>query len=170
MILWLDSAILRPLTEADAEVLARHGNDRRVWLNMRDIFPHPFLLQDGLDFIRRQAQAAVPMSFGIDVEGEAVGVIGMRQLDDVHRQTAELGYWLGVQFWGRGTATQAVRAVTKHGFDCGFERVQATVFDWNPASARVLEKAGYTLEGRLRRHVTKAGRVGDLLMYARVRG
>lgn len=169
MILKLDSAILRTLAETDAESLARHANDHRVWVNLRDQMPHPYTLQDALAYTRRHAQAAETMSFGIEVGGDVVGVIGLMRLEDIHRQTAELGFWLGVQFWGRGIATQAVHAVTRYGLSRGFERVQAGVFDWNAASARVLEKAGYVLEGRLRRHVVKENRVGDLLIFARVR-
>ena len=88
----------------------------------------------------------------------------------MHRRSAEIGYWLGEPFWGRGIATLAVRAVTAHAFDThDLTRVFACVFEWNPASARVLEKAGYTREATLRKSVFKDGRTIDQFLYAIVR-
>ena len=96
--------------------------------------------------------------------------MGFGILKDVYSKTAEIGYWLGEPFWGRGIATTALKETTAYAFaHFEIERLQAHVFEWNPASARVLEKAGYTLEGRQRRHVFKDGRIGDALLYARLR-
>lgn len=104
------------------------------------------------------------------MQRRAIGGIGLEFFSDVHRITAETGYWLGESMWGRGFATIAVKAVTEYAF-ATFElhRLQAIVYQWNPASARVLEKAGYTLEGRLRNYIFKDNRIGDALMYARLR-
>jgi RimJ/RimL family protein N-acetyltransferase len=89
--------------------------------------------------------------------------------EDLRAGTAEIGYWLGEPFWGRGIATAAVAAFTAHAFaDLGLRRVFARVLEWNPASARVLEKCGYALEGRLRRSALKDGKVADELLYARL--
>lgn len=88
----------------------------------------------------------------------------------MHRRSAEIGYWLGEPFWGRGIATAAVIAVTGYAFTRhDLVRLHAGVFEWNPASARVLEKAGYSLEGRLRKSVTKNGETIDQLLYATIR-
>ena len=104
------------------------------------------------------------------VAGAAVGGTGLELGTDVFRRSAAVGYWLGQPFWGRGIATEALRAVTDYAFTTlDICRLEAGVFDWNPASARVLEKAGYVLEGRSRLAVTKAGRTGDRLLYALVR-
>jgi len=109
-------------------------------------------------------------NFAIAVADEAVGGIGFTVQPDVARRSAEIGYWLSEQFWGRGITTEALIAVTDHAFShydvC---RLFAHVFDWNGASARVLEKAGYTFEGRLRKSVTKDGQTIDQLMYAIIR-
>jgi RimJ/RimL family protein N-acetyltransferase len=99
-----------------------------------------------------------------------VGGIGLHAFDDVYRHSAELGYWVAVAHWGRGFATEAVRAVVAHGFDdLGFERIQAGVYAWNEASSRVLVKSGFEFEGRLKRHAFKDGQYVDELMYARLR-
>jgi RimJ/RimL family protein N-acetyltransferase len=109
-------------------------------------------------------------NFAIAVAGEAVGGIGFILQPDVARRSAEIGYWLGEEFWGRGIATEAVIAMTARAFaNHDLCRVYAHVFEWNRASARVLEKAGYEFEGRLRKSVTKDGKTIDQLMYAVVR-
>jgi len=104
------------------------------------------------------------------VDGAAVGSVGIELGTDVFRRSAEIGYWLGEPFWGRGIATEALRAMTEYAF-AHFDicRLEAGVFGWNPASARVLEKAGYTLEGRARNAVVKDGRTTDRLLYGLVR-
>lgn len=82
------------------------------------------------------------------------------------RRSMEIGYWLGEPYWGRGIASEAVSAMTGYAFErFDVARVFAYVFEWNPASARVLEKAGYRLEGRLRKAVTKEGTTMDMLVY-----
>jgi RimJ/RimL family protein N-acetyltransferase len=88
----------------------------------------------------------------------------------VHRRSAEIGYWLGEPFWGRGIMSEAVPAFTAYAF-ATFDvcRLYASVFEWNPASARILEKAGYVCEGRLRKSVVKDGRTIDQLLFACVR-
>ena len=109
-------------------------------------------------------------SYAIASDEEAIGGIGLRWQQDVHRRSAEIGYWVGEPFWGQGIATKAVRALTEYAFvNPGLIRIYASVFELNPASARVLEKAGYTYEGRLRKSVTKDGITIDQLLYAIVR-
>lgn len=107
----------------------------------------------------------------MDIDGQAVGGIGFELQPDVFNRSAEMGYWLGEPFWGRGIMTEAVKAMTSYAF-ARFDlyRVYAGVFASNPASARVLEKAGYRLEARLSAAVFKDGQVLDQWMYAQVRG
>ena len=161
---------LRPYHGGDRASVARHANNRRIWLNMRDRFPHPYTPEDADAWIRRFAGEEPATQCGIEVGGEVVGGIGLTLQEDVHRRSAELGYWLGEPFWGRGIMSEVVPAFTAYAF-ATFDlcRVYATVFEWNPASTRILEKAGYVLEGCLRKSVTKDGRTIDQLMYACVR-
>jgi [ribosomal protein S5]-alanine N-acetyltransferase len=163
--------ILRPWRAADAPALLRYANNRKIWVNVRDTFPNPYTSEDAQQWLARCASAiGEPATFAIEFEADAIGGVGLQFFADVHRLTAEIGYWLGEPFWGRGFATSALRAVTEYAFATfDLHRVQATVFEWNPASARVLEKAGYTFEGRLRGSIIKDGRIGDALMYARLR-
>ena len=118
--------------------------------------------------LQRACKQEPTINFCIEINGEAVGGIGIRVGSDVHRYTGEMGYWLGEEFWGRGVMTEAVTAVTNFCFEnFPLRRISAEVFANNPASVRVLEKAGFTFEGRLRNNVVKDGKVLDSLLYAR---
>ena len=166
----LSQCRLRPFREGDQASIVQYANNRRVWLNLRDAFPHPYTGADADAWVRRVAAQQPPAQCAIEVAGEAVGSIGLTLQEDVHRRSAEVGYWLGEPFWGRGLMSEAVAAFTAYAF-ATFDvcRLYAAVFEWNPASARVLEKAGYVLEGRLRKSVTKAGQTIDQILFAYVR-
>jgi RimJ/RimL family protein N-acetyltransferase len=164
--------LLRPWRRGDQAALVAHANHRDVWINLTDIFPHPYRKEDADEWIARvEADASGSLSLAIVVGEEPVGGIGVVRLSDVYRFTADVGYWLGPSVWGKGYATEAVRAVSEHAFaETDLERLQARVFEWNPASCRVLEKAGFTREARLRRATFKDGRLIDAWLYSRTRG
>ncbi len=108
--------------------------------------------------------------FAIEVDGDAAGGIGVFLQEDVARRSAEIGYWVGEAHWGRGIATDVVRRFTDWAFETyDLLRLYALVFDGNRGSCRVLEKAGYQLEGRMRKAVVKEGKVLDQLIYAKLR-
>jgi RimJ/RimL family protein N-acetyltransferase len=165
------SLTLRPWALTDVDALLAHANDKRIWMNLRDRFPHPYTRADAESWLGFATTQPEPHHYlAITLGDEAIGAIGLDAHPDVNRFTAEIGYWLGVAHWGRGYATDAVRAATTYGFEqLGLERICANVFEWNPASERILVKAGFRMEGRLRRHVFKDGRFGDALLYAIVR-
>ena len=161
---------VRSWRPGDAASIVEHANNRKVWLNLRDRFPHPYTSRDARAFLKSVLAARPETNFAIDVDGAAVGGIAFHVQSDVERVGAELGYWLGEKFWGRGIATAAVRAVTEHALATpGLLRVFALPFAHNRASVRVLEKAGFTLEGVLRSSAIKDGHVLDQLLYARIR-
>jgi [ribosomal protein S5]-alanine N-acetyltransferase len=166
----LERCTVRPWRLDDAQSLARHANNRKVWLVVRDLFPHPYTIQNAHEFLQRTISEQSAMKFCIEIEGVAVGGIGVHPGEDVHRHTATVGYWLGEEFWGRGIMTDVVIAVTDFCFDnFPLRRISAEVFSNNPASSRVLEKAGFTFEGRLKYHVLKDGKLLDSLLYARTK-
>jgi len=164
-------AIVRHWRLEDAPELAVEANDRRVSRNLRDRFPHPYRLADAEKFLAMSTSMSPQTNFAIEVDGRIAGGIGYILHDDIERAGAEVGYWLGVPFWGRGIGTAAVRAITAYAFAAHpeLERLFAVPFLSNPASARVLEKAGYRLEGIMRRSAIKDGRVLDQWMYALLR-
>lgn len=166
----LENCTLRTWWPGDKASLVRHANNANVSGNLRDSFPHPYTDADADAWLSWVAELKPETHFAIEVDGSAVGGIGFRSETDVHRRSAEIGFWLGEAHWGRGIMTEAVRTVTAYALE-NFDlcRLHAEVFETNPASARVLEKAGYVREGRLRRSVTKAGRTFDAFVYAYVR-
>lgn len=164
------SWVLRPWRVGDEPALAKYANNRNVWINLKDVFPHPYTMESAVGWVQLQQDRDPPTDFAITNADEAIGAIGLRLQGDVYRRSAEVGYWLGEPFWGQGIATTAVRALAEYAFATfDLVRLQAGVFEWNLASARVLEKCGFTFEGRLRRSVTKDGRTVDELLYALVR-
>jgi len=170
MQLVLKECTIRPWRLDDAESIARHANNRKVWLALRDAFPHPYTIQDAHEFLQQAISAQPPTLFCIEINGAAAGGIGIRLGQDVHRHTAEFGYWLAEEFWGRGIMTEAVGAFTDFCFDnFSLRRIYAEPFANNPASARVLEKAGFIFEGRLKNNVVKDGNLLDSMRYARTK-
>jgi RimJ/RimL family protein N-acetyltransferase len=159
---------IRSYRDSDIPSLVHHANNRKLWLQLRDRFPNPYRAEDARKWIQGVRSRQPESSFVIATEREAIGVIGLELQSDVHRHSAELGYWVGEAYWGRGIATLAVQALADHAFtQQRLLRLFALVFETNPASCRVLEKAGFEREGQLRRSVFKNGRVLDQFLYAR---
>lgn len=151
----------------DLESLVRHADNRNIWMNLRDRFPHPYTKRDGREFLKHTRDQDPETAFAIAMNGEAVGGIGFMLQGDIERVSAEIGYWLGEPFWGRGIATEALIVLTRYAIAThALTRVYALPFASNAASCRVLEKAGYTIEGRLRNSAIKDGRIVDQLQYA----
>jgi [ribosomal protein S5]-alanine N-acetyltransferase len=165
----LSGCEVRCWLEADVASLTLHANNYAIWRNLRDGFPNPYQEADARAYITRAREQHPETTFAIDVDGVAVGSIGLAIGNDVERVSAELGYWLGEPFWGRGIAAACARAVTAYAMELGLTRVFALPFAGNGASCRVLEKAGFTLEARLRKSAIKEGRVTDQFLYAFVR-
>ena len=159
--------VVRDVRLEDASSIAFYADNPRVAANLRDIFPHPYHLEDAERFLESVSEQEPRTVFAIATESEAIGVIGLTIGEDVHRFTAELGYWLGEPFWGQGIMTDAVRVVVEYGFsELGLLRIYAEPYVGNVGSARVLEKAGFELEGRMRANVFKDGRILDQLLYS----
>ncbi len=166
----LERCAVRSFRPGDEVSLATHANNRKVWRNLRDRFPHPYTVADAEWFIQLAISGIPESHFAITVDDCVIGGAGFNLQEDVSRRSIEFGYWLGEPFWGRGLATDVARAMVEYAFATyDVCRVYATVYGWNPASARVLEKAGFEYEGRLRNSIYKDGEVTDSLMYAVVR-
>ena len=168
MELKLERCTIRDWRPDDAESLANHANNRRVWLGLRDAFPHPYSIEDAQKFLQRSIAEDPRKNFCIEIDASPVGGIGIRTGEDVHRHVAGLGYWLGQEFWRHGVMTEVVPAFVAYCFDhFPLNRIYAECYSNNPASARVLEKAGFVFEGRLRNNVVKDGQILDSLLYAK---
>ena len=163
---------IRPWTLKDAPDLVLAINNPKVLHNLRDGIPYPYGLHDAEAFIRAMLSADVDSvyAWAIDVDGVAAGSIGVFRQANIHRRTAEMGYYVGEKYWGMGVATLAVRAASDWVFEhTDILRVYAEPFAKNSASRRVLEKAGFLLEGVMRQNAVKNGEVLDMALYARIR-
>lgn len=162
--------VLRPWDWEDAQALVALANNPRIAGNLRDAFPHPYTPADADRWLTVANKYEPPRNFALVVEGGVAGGLGLVLREDVYRRSMEIGYWLGEPFWGRGIMTAAVQATVDYAFE-NFDicRLFAGVFEGNVASTRVLEKAGFTFEARLRQTITKNGRTRDELVYAIVR-
>ena len=166
----IPGALLRSWQESDAPSLARYADNPRIAACMRDVFPSPYTADDAYRFIAMATGPSRNIFLAIVVQGEAVGGIGIHPLDDVHRGSAEIGYWLAEPFWGKGIVTDAVRALVPVAFEQpDIVRIQAGIFSRNPASMRVLEKSGFIREAVHKNAITKNGEVMDEVVYVRFR-
>jgi [ribosomal protein S5]-alanine N-acetyltransferase len=166
----IPGAVLRPWQKEDAPSLALHADNPRVASCMRDLFPSPYTIDDARRFIAMATGPSRNILLAIEVQGEAAGGVGIHPLADVYRGTAEIGYWLAEPYWGKGIATEAVRAIIPVAFgQSGIVRIQAGIFSGNPASMRVLEKCGFIREAVHRNAITKHGVLMDEILYVRFR-
>jgi uncharacterized protein (TIGR00725 family) len=167
----LDNCVVRSWEWNDAESLQRHANNRSIWRNMHDGFPSPYTMAAARRWLTHALSRFPETAFAIEVNGNVVGGVGFMLKAGPSRCSAEVGYWVGEDFWGRGIATSALRALTAYVFDTFpyIVRLYAQVFQWNAASMRVLEKAGYTFECVMRKSALKAGKMIDLSQYVMLR-
>lgn len=162
-------AVLRPWRLDDLDSLVAAANDVSVSRSLRDRFPYPYTGDDGRAWLTRAVDES-DRAWALDIDGSAVGGVSLHPGVDVHRHSAELGYWLGQRHWGRGIMTAVVRTFAPRAMDAfRLHRLYATVYENNPASARVLEKAGFAREGVQKSAVVKRGELLDLHVYAMVR-
>ena len=158
---------LRQWSINDLESLVRYANNPDIAKFMNDGFPHPYTEENGKAFIAFATKDDPIHIFAIDVEGKAVGVIGIHPQVDVQRKNVELGYWLAEPFWGKGIITNAIKEIVAFGFKTyDINRIFARPFATNIGSQKVLEKAGFVLEGRFEKTFIKNGELLDELIYA----
>lgn len=154
---------------SDAKELAAALSNKKVQDNLRDGLPYPYTEQDGTDYISTvlSTDGNETFTFAITVDEKAVGSIGIFRQGNIHRQTAELGYYIAEEYWGKGIMTEAVKQICGYVFDkSDIIRIYAEPFAYNAASCRVLEKAGFQYEGTLRNNAVKNGEIIDMKMYS----
>ncbi len=153
----------------DADAVVRHANNINVARQLRDRFPHPYTRANAMAFLKAAVASSDTSNLAIEVNGEAAGAIGYVRGTDVERYSAEIGYWLGEDHWGRGVTSEALVLVTDHVFGVlNLLRLFALPFADNAGSIRVLEKAGYVREATLRSSSVKYGKPRDQALYVRI--
>lgn len=165
----MNDIVLRPWKKEDAQQLASIANNRNVWLNLRDAFPHPYTVIDAMQWIQLRTSEQPVLHFCILYEGKVAGSIGIVLKEDVYRKTVELGYFIGEPFRGKGIATKAVGFVTDY-IERSFDivRIFAEVFEHNKASMNVLRKNGFHLEGIRKKAVIKNGVIMDDYVWVKL--
>ena len=164
----LGQSLLRPYREGDQAELVHHANNPNVARHLRDLFPQPYTRADADGWIRRIVKEKPACNFAICQEDKVIGGIGLVPGSDIHRVSAEVGYWLGEAFWGRGMATGALTELTQYAFRTfpDLNRLFAYVDDEHLASIRVLEKGGFRKEGHLIGAAIKHERIRNQFLFA----
>jgi RimJ/RimL family protein N-acetyltransferase len=158
---------LRPWSLNDLDSLVSNANNYNIARFLTDGFPHPYTRANGIAFIAIATKDDPIHIFAIEVNGQAVGGIGIHPQSDIMKKNAELGYWLGEDYWGNGIITKAITQMIDFGFKTyDITRIYARPFGTNLASQRVLEKAGFKLEAKIEKNIYKNGEVLDELIYA----
>jgi ribosomal-protein-alanine N-acetyltransferase len=158
---------LRPWTISDLESLVKYANNWNVAKNLTDKFPHPYTERNGRKFIEFATKDNPIHIFAIDIEGQAIGGIGIHPQDDIYRKNAELGYWLAEPFWGQGIISNAIIQIINFGFSTyDIDRIFARPFGTNIASQKVLKKNNFFLEGLFEKVLFKNGEYLDEFVYA----
>lgn len=163
---------LKQWEERDAQTLAKILNDKKILDNLRDGLPFPYTENDALFYINSCLNADKDKQFcyAICFNGKVVGSIGVFRQENIHFKTAEMGYYVGFEYWGKGITTGAVKLACKHVFDnTDIVRIYAEPFAENLASCRILEKNGFVLEGILHKNAYKNGKFRDMKMYAKLK-
>jgi len=138
---------LREWKRSDADALAAIANNKKIWDNVRDRLPFPYTKKDAKEWLDLVKKQKIVTTFCIDVDGKLVGSIGVTLKDDVYRKTAEIGYFIAEEYWGRGIATEAVKQMVSYVQEkFAIVRIYAEVFEHNKASMKALEKNGFYLE------------------------
>lgn len=165
-----DDVVLREFMDSDIPKMAAYANNKKVFDNVRDAFPHPYSLADAKSFINMTGSLDPKTIFAIEYKGEYVGNIGLHLASDVYRKSAEIGYFIGEPFWNKGIVTTAVCLITEWGFkNLDIVRIFTGVFEFNKASQKVLEKCGYTREAVFRKSVFKNGIYLNEVRYAKIK-
>lgn len=161
---------LRQWSMSDIESLVEHANNYNVAKWLANQFPYPYDINDGETFIQSTSNDSPQKIFAIEIDGKAVGSIGIFPKTDIHEKNAEIGYWLSEKYWGKGIMPRAIAEIVAYGFEhFDIARVYARPFSTNIGSQRVLEKSGFKLEARLEKALFKNGEFLDELIYAKLK-
>ncbi len=160
------SLTFRKFALSDAQRISELANNKKIAMNLRDNFPHPYSLKDAKNFVREITLKKIYVR-AICYEDQIIGAVGFYQDRDVMRYSAEIGYWIGEAYWNKGFCTQMLRLIIPEYLRyTDVLRIYAIVFASNVASEKVLEKLGFTMEGTLRSAIYKNDQFQDARIWS----
>jgi RimJ/RimL family protein N-acetyltransferase len=166
----IQNVMLRKWQKGDEDSLVKHADNDAVAKFLKDSFPKPYTYSDAVQWVRFANRTIESYNLAITLDGKVIGAIGVEKQPDVYRKSAELGYWLGEEYWNKGIMTKVVKEMVELAFqNFSIVRLYAYVFSGNKASSVVLAKAGFELESIQKAAIYKNGQILDQLVYAIVR-
>jgi len=160
---------LREWKRSDADALAAIANNKKIWDNVRDLLPYPYTKKDAKEWLELVKKQKTVTTFCIEVDGKPGGSIGVTLKDDVYKKTAEIGYFIAEEYWGKGAATEAIKQMVSYvqkEFD--IVRIYAEVFEFNRASMKALEKNGFYLESIRKKAAFKNNMIVDDYVWVKL--
>ena len=160
---------LREWKRSDADALAAIANNKKIWDNVRDLLPFPYTKKDAKEWLELVKKQKTVTTFCIEVDGNLAGSIGVTLKDDVYKKTAEIGYFIAEEYWGKGAATEAIKQMVSYvqkEFD--IVRIYAEVFEFNRASMKALEKNGFYLESIRKKAALKNNMIVDDYVWVKL--
>ncbi len=158
---------IRPFTPEDAPKLSELGNSKNVAQYMAGRFPHPYTINDAEKYIQEVGSVMPTRSFAIVLNNELIGACGVHPQEDIFKNNAEIGYWLGEKYWGHGYVQEALKLLIPYAFqNFSINRLYARVFGNNPRSMKVLERSGFVLEAKYNGTLERFGEILDEYIYA----
>jgi len=160
---------LREWKRSDADALAAIANNKKIWDNVRDLLPFPYTKKDAKEWLELVKKQKTVTTFCIEVDGKLAGSIGVTLKDDVYKKTAEIGYFIAEEYWGKGAATEAIKQMVsfvQKEFD--IVRIYAEVFEFNRASMKALEKNGFYLESIRKKAAFKNNMIVDDYVWVKL--
>ena len=151
--------LLRQIKKKDCKSITFLANNKKIADNLRDVFPHPYTLEDAKSFIDFATQKSLDHRFAIEYLDEFIGLIGLHAKEDVYAHNFEIGYWLGEPYWGKSIMSKSIKMICDYGFEkLKCHRIYAGVFEYNIGSMMALEKNGFVNEGISRQSIFKNGK------------
>lgn len=158
---------LQNIAKTSPQEIQQLASNHAIAINLRDAFPHPYTIEDAITFLELAENGVLGKVYGIYDGDTFVGCCSLIPQQDVYRLNAEIGYWIGESYWGKGYATEVVKLLLNVAFEeLNLSRVYAAIFEYNVASMRVLEKSGFKKEAIIKSSITKEGKIFDEHLYS----
>ncbi|MBN2662975.1 MAG: GNAT family N-acetyltransferase [Bacteroidales bacterium] len=155
---------IKKLEQKDVNKIAEYANNKKIWLNVSNGFPHPYKKEHAIEFIKEVSKQNPLQTFKISVENKFAGIMTTSPKENIYFKNAEIGYWIAEPYWNKGFGTQAVKLILEYTFETftQIEKICARVYHYNVGSMKVLLKNGFEKEAIIEKAAFKAGQYVDI--------